>query len=172
MHSTATAPACLGRASCRNDIDDHRHGMVSGKGSAIVRPSSLRREIGGVAPLGGKPPSFASVWVPYPFRALREPDRRRRDGEGPEQRSDDKPKTNYLTGKAPYKFESISPLRRVRTNSQSLLGCSLPHALERAVPADKIMIEQQIATCSNDCRRTKSIRRELAFGQAPCADLG
>src|ERR1700730_3824275 len=42
-----------------------------------------------------------------PFRALREPDRRRRDEERPsrsEQRTDSKPKNNRLTGKAPYKF--------------------------------------------------------------------
>src|SRR5712671_5656440 len=33
---------------------------------------------------GGKPPSCASVSVPFdPFRALREPDRRRRDEERP-----------------------------------------------------------------------------------------
>ena len=33
------------------------------------------------APLGGKPPSFATVSLPDAFRALREPDRRRRDEE-------------------------------------------------------------------------------------------
>ena len=45
-----------------------------------------------------------------PFRALREPDRRRRDEERlsrSEQRTG-KNKTDHLTGKAPYKFESIS----------------------------------------------------------------
>src|SRR5205814_5562302 len=45
-----------------------------------------------------------------PFRALREPDRRRRDEERPsrsEQRTGNKLKTNHLTGKAPYKFESL-----------------------------------------------------------------
>src|SRR5205807_5192890 len=44
-----------------------------------------------------------------PFRALREPDRRRRDEERPsrsEQRTLSKTKTTPLTGKAPYKFES------------------------------------------------------------------
>jgi hypothetical protein len=44
-----------------------------------------------------------------PFRALREPDRRRRDEERlsrSEQRTLSKNPNNHLTGKAPYKFES------------------------------------------------------------------
>src|SRR5580692_9337244 len=51
-----------------------------------------------------------------PFRALREPDRRRRDEERlsrSEQRTLSKTQNNHLTGKAPYKFESISLQRRV-----------------------------------------------------------
>src|SRR6201984_3242591 len=51
-----------------------------------------------------------------PFRALREPDRRRRDEERlsrSEQRTLSKTKNNRLTGKAPYKFESTSLQRRV-----------------------------------------------------------
>jgi len=50
-----------------------------------------------------------------PFRPLREPDRRRRDEERlsrSEQRTANKPK-DHLTGKAPYRFESISLLQRV-----------------------------------------------------------
>ena len=50
-----------------------------------------------------------------PFRALREPDRRRRDEERlsrSEQRTAYKPKY-HLTGKAPYRFESGSLQRRV-----------------------------------------------------------
>ena len=52
-----------------------------------------------------------------PFRALREPDRRRRDEERlsrSEQRTLSKTQNNHLTGKAPYKFESASLQRRVR----------------------------------------------------------
>src|SRR5580700_1580476 len=44
-----------------------------------------------------------------PFRALREPDRRRRDEERlsrSEQRTLSKTQNNHLTRKAPYKFES------------------------------------------------------------------
>src|SRR5207253_8947342 len=44
-----------------------------------------------------------------PFRALREPDRRRRDEERlsrSEQRTLSKTQNNHLTAKAPYKFES------------------------------------------------------------------
>src|ERR1700730_1678783 len=52
-----------------------------------------------------------------PFRALREPDRRRRDEERlsrSEQRTLSKTQNNHLTGKAPYKFESTSLQRRVQ----------------------------------------------------------
>src|SRR6202043_160915 len=52
-----------------------------------------------------------------PFRALREPDRRRRDEERlsrSEQRTLSKTQNNHLTGKAPYKFESISLQQTVR----------------------------------------------------------
>src|SRR6202035_1986828 len=51
-----------------------------------------------------------------PFRALREPDRRRRDEERlsrSEQRTLSKTQNNHLTGKAPYKFESAFLQRRV-----------------------------------------------------------
>src|ERR1700751_4383331 len=52
-----------------------------------------------------------------PFRALREPDRRRRDEERlsrSEQRTLSKTQNNHLTGKAPYKFESGSLQRGIR----------------------------------------------------------
>src|SRR6266404_3264764 len=52
-----------------------------------------------------------------PYRALREPDRRRRDEERlsrSEQRTLSKTQNNHLTGKAPYKFESPLLQRRVR----------------------------------------------------------
>src|SRR6202035_3913634 len=52
-----------------------------------------------------------------PFRALREPDRRRRDEERlsrSEQRTLSKTQNNHLTGKAPYKFESGLLQRRVQ----------------------------------------------------------
>src|ERR1700751_4384884 len=58
-----------------------------------------------------------------PFRALREPNRRRRDEERlsrSEQRTDNNPK-NHLTGKAPYKFESISLQRTVRLSQKVTL---------------------------------------------------
>src|ERR1700680_1082382 len=53
-----------------------------------------------------------------PFRALREPDRRRRDEERlsrSEQRTLSKTQNNHLTGKAPYKFESAFLQRRVHS---------------------------------------------------------
>src|ERR1700730_14061451 len=52
-----------------------------------------------------------------PFRALREPDPRRRDEKRPfplRTKNCQHNPNNRLTGKAPYKFESISLQRRVR----------------------------------------------------------
>src|SRR5258708_36869326 len=54
-----------------------------------------------------------------PCRALREPDRRRRDEERlsrSEQRTLSKTQNNHLTGKAPYKFDLVPSL-----------GCELAH---------------------------------------------
>src|SRR5438132_5617347 len=78
---------------------------------AVHRPSAcsgvkaLRNTSDATAARRQAPLTFRSL---DPFRALREPDRRRRDEERPsrsEQRTDNIPK-DYLTGKAPYKFES------------------------------------------------------------------
>src|SRR6266403_653644 len=60
-----------------------------------------------------------------PFRALREPDRRRRDEERlsrSEQRTLSKTQNNHLTGKAPYKFEPGLLQRRVCEPSVLLDG--------------------------------------------------
>src|SRR5215472_7483736 len=74
------------------------------------------------APLDGKPPSFATVSVLDPFRALREPDRRRRKRRTAfrlRTKNGNKPKYD-LTEKAPYRFESGSLLRRVNKLSVPL----------------------------------------------------
>jgi hypothetical protein len=58
-----------------------------------------------------------------PFRALREPDRRRRDEERlsrSEQRTLSKTQNNHLTGKAPYKFESALLQQRVQSEPREL----------------------------------------------------
>src|SRR5215468_7020736 len=62
----------------------------------------------------------AKPWLAFrsldPFRALREPDRKRRDEKRPF-RSEQKTGTNqndYLTGKAPYKSDELSVPRRWR----------------------------------------------------------
>src|SRR5204863_3040657 len=68
------------------------------------------------APLSGKPPALLAFRSLDPFRALRKPDRRRRDEERlsrSEQRTLSKTKTTPLTGKAPYRFESGFLHRRV-----------------------------------------------------------
>src|ERR1700749_1404933 len=68
-----------------------------------------------------------------PFRPLREPDRRRRDEERlfrSEQRTANKPK-HHLTGKAPYKFESISLQRGV-------CKLSVPREAPALTPARRI----------------------------------
>src|SRR6516164_7536020 len=61
----------------------------------------------------------AKLWLAFrsldPFRALREPDRRRRDEKRP-CRSEQKTATNqndYLTGKAPYKSYEFAISRRI-----------------------------------------------------------
>src|SRR5437660_758947 len=61
-----------------------------------------------------------------PFRALREPDRRRPDEERlsrSEQRTGNKPKHD-LTGKAPYRFESTSLQRRASNEPARVCGGS------------------------------------------------
>jgi hypothetical protein len=63
------------------------------------------------ATLGGKPPSLLAFRSLDPFRALREPDRRRRDEERPPAPNKElaaEPKNNRLTGRAPYKSDANS----------------------------------------------------------------
>jgi hypothetical protein len=82
----------------------------------IAPPTQASRRCETQAPLGGKRQALLPFRSLDPFRALREPDRRRRDEERlsrSEQRTDNKPK-HHLTGKAPYRFESISLHRRVQ----------------------------------------------------------
>jgi len=68
------------------------------------------------------------------FCALREPDRRRRDEERlsrSEQRTGNKPKNDHLTGKAPYKFESISLQRGVCCEPDFRGSCPVREASRR-----------------------------------------
>src|SRR5437588_8815668 len=65
------------------------------------------------------------------FRALREPDRRRRDEERPsrsEQRTLSKTQNNHLTGKAPYKFESVFLQQRVTYEPENDIDIPVPRA--------------------------------------------
>src|SRR5580700_2260376 len=67
-----------------------------------------------------------------PFRALREPDRRRRDEERlsrSEQRTLSKTQNNHLTGKAPYKFESALLQEGVRCEPDLLDHGYIPDVL-------------------------------------------
>src|ERR1700739_2672803 len=70
------------------------------------------------APLSGKPPSFATVSVPGRLpRAPRTPiagDGTKNRLSRSEQRTLQQTKNNYLTGKAPYGFESTSLQRGIR----------------------------------------------------------
>src|ERR1700720_269188 len=71
-----------------------------------------------------------------PFRALREPDRRRRDEERlsrSEQRTLSKTQNNHLTGKAPYKFESAFLHRRIQCEPSARFGSGVPNAGSRSV---------------------------------------
>src|SRR5215831_6105328 len=68
------------------------------------------------APLSGKPLALLPFRSLDPFRAYREPDRRRRDEERSFPAPNKEPPTNQkhdLTGKAPYRFESTSLQQRV-----------------------------------------------------------
>src|SRR5215470_15714470 len=91
---------------------------------ALRNPSAAKRQA-------------AKPWLAFrsldPFRALREPDRRRRDEERPF-RSEQKTGTNqndYLTGKAPYKSDELSVPRRWRDERRSAPAqratCDLPN---------------------------------------------
>jgi hypothetical protein len=80
------------------------------------------------APLSGKPPSCAKCFGPLTASA-RSGNLIAGDGtkNGPfplRTKNQQKPKTNSLTGKAPYKFESISLQRRVRYELRA------PHAVQ------------------------------------------
>src|ERR1700719_1855631 len=68
------------------------------------------------ATLGGKRQALLAFQSLDPFRALREPDPRRRDEKRPfplRTKNCQHNPNNRLTGKAPYKFESISLQQRV-----------------------------------------------------------
>jgi hypothetical protein len=70
------------------------------------------------AALSGKPLALLQFQSLDPFRAYREPDRRRRDEERGFLAPNKEPPTNQkhdLTGKTPYRFESSSLQRRVRS---------------------------------------------------------
>src|ERR1700730_2301046 len=75
-----------------------------------------------------------------PFRALREPDRRRRDEERlsrSEQRTLSKTQNNHLTGKAPYKFEAGFLQQRV--------ACEPPDDQQAALAAGIVDIRNHFA---------------------------
>src|SRR6516162_7806744 len=97
-----------------------RYASIASSPSDLIVPprAQASRRCQTQAPLGGKPPSFATVSLLDPFRALRQPDRKRRDEERlsrSEQKTGFEPK-HHLTGKAPYKFESSPLQRRVRVS--------------------------------------------------------
>jgi hypothetical protein len=80
-----------------------------------------------------------------PFRALREPDRRRRDEERlsrSEQRTANKTKNNHLTGKAPYKFESWTAacMLRKRWAERADLNCCNLRSRRRTAIAEPVAV--------------------------------
>src|ERR1700720_3382861 len=93
-----------------------------------------------------------------PFRALREPDRRRRDEERlsrSEQRTLSKTQNNHLTGKAPYK--SAANFRAYADNTEHLatafdsLYASLTDTQKQA--ADTLFRQQATAAAQSKDRR-------------------
>src|SRR5437773_3966877 len=84
------------------------------------------------ATLSGKPPALLAFRSLDPFRALREPDRRRRDEERPSPlRTKNllQTKNDYLTGKAPYRFESPRPLHKPNARAAGNRGFSYLESL-------------------------------------------
>src|ERR1700730_8925267 len=93
-----------------------------------------------------------------PLRALREPDRRRRDEERlsrSEQRTLSKTQNNHLTGKAPYKFESGLLQRRVRCE---------PDFLSRVDHAGEVL-DVLVQRRRDDSRAALRLMRKLLKGQ-------
>src|SRR5580698_480951 len=82
-----------------------------------------------------------------PFRALREPDRRRRDEERLFQlrtKNRQQTKNDHLTGKAPYRFESCSLQGRVqcelpRTNLETKLAQTIPPPDRRSMRRRRLL---------------------------------
>src|SRR5499425_1528787 len=95
-----------GEAVQKAPVAVHHRSACSGV-KALRNPNAAKRQA-------------AKPWLAFrsldPFRALREPDRKRRDEKRPF-RSEQKTGTNqndYLTGKAPYKSDELSVPRRWR----------------------------------------------------------
>src|SRR5580704_6445758 len=105
-----------------------------------------------------------------PFRALREPDRRRRDEERLFQlrtKNRQQTKNDHLTGKAPYRFESRSLQERViRTigssaaeKSRTISSCpvlgSLNHGFWTEPARCTVAHRHQLPARPRDCRRSR-----------------
>src|SRR5215469_13174677 len=109
----ASSPRILNRPTGTNQTP--RYAKSPSRKFIIAPRAQASRRCETQAPLGGKLQALLPFRSLDPFRALRKPDRRRRDEERlsrSEQRTG-KTKNDYLTGKAPYRFESISLQRRV-----------------------------------------------------------
>src|SRR6266403_6187437 len=90
-----------------------------------------------------------------PFRALREPDRRRRDEERlsrSEQRTLSKTQNNHLTGKAPYKFESAFLQRGVACEPEDDIDIPVRHG-------STITIRSRSTTSRRDSRVAERLSR-------------
>src|SRR6266446_6249387 len=98
-----------------------------------------------------------------PFRALREPDRRRRDEERlsrSEQRTLSKTKTTPLTGKAPYRFESLYPSERLLAGRHCRLAePGRPTGSSPRIPC----FEHLKGTCAPAGRPRRKSRGRLRF---------
>jgi hypothetical protein len=124
----ASSPRILNRPIDGHRPDTESYANKFGSQSSSLRV--LRRQ--GAAKHKRRWAASRQALLPFrsldPFRPLREPDRRRRDEERlsrSEQRTANKPK-DHLTGKAPYRFESISLHRRVYKPSVPQRGTFTP----------------------------------------------
>jgi hypothetical protein len=106
------------------------------------------------APLSGEPPSCTSVSVPRPLPRAPETWSQatgRRTAFRSEQRNRQQTKRNYLTGKAPYKFESSPLQQRVSELSVLRTGGRDQEGGHEAVPRDLAHRGQhldQVPNCS------------------------
>ena len=94
------------------------------------------------APLGGSRQALLAFRSLDPFRALREPDRRRRDEERPSRSEQRTLSKHYLTGKAPYKFVSSPSCKEPNSLADQISVAAAGHSLDH--PTEQVRVRRDI----------------------------